>query len=58
MNKIRIVRADKPVWVGITAAARRTGYSRTQIMRHLSGEFKSEHVAAKLRECNIEVPNV
>ena len=26
-----------------------------QIMRHLSGEFRSENVAAKLRECNVDV---
>lgn len=55
MNKIRIVREEKPVWTGITAAAKRTGYSRTQIMRHLTGEFKSDNVAKKLKECNIEV---
>jgi len=55
MTKIKIVRVDKPIWVGITAAAKRTGYSRTQIMRHLSGEFESVHVAKKLKECNIEV---
>lgn len=58
MKKIRIVREDKPTWVGITAAARRTGYSRTQIMRHLSGEFRSDNVEKKLKACNIEVANV
>jgi len=55
MNKIRIIREERPVWRGITAAAKRTGYSRTQIMRHLSGEFRSTKVARKLAECNIEV---
>ena len=54
-EKLVIKRCYKPVWSGITAAAKRTGYSRTQIMRHLTGEFRSVNVARKLKECNIEV---